>query len=37
MAGQEEEKQRVNRRFDEELAKLRTLWAQRQLPAAASR
>lgn len=30
VAGQEEEKQRVNGRFDQELARLRVLWAQAQ-------
>jgi hypothetical protein len=30
IANQEEEKQRVNQRFDQELAKLRVLWAQAQ-------
>jgi hypothetical protein len=33
---QQEEKRRINLRFDEELGKLRQLWAQRAMPVAAS-
>jgi hypothetical protein len=36
VATQEEEKRRINVRFDEELGKLRQLWAQRATPVAAS-
>jgi DNA-binding transcriptional regulator GbsR (MarR family) len=37
VANQEEEKGRVNKRFDEELARLKVLWAQlRAVPAAAA-
>jgi hypothetical protein len=35
IASQEEEKARINARYDEELARLRTLWAQRSAAAAA--
>ena len=35
VASQEEEKARINARYDEELARLRTLWAQRSAGAAA--
>ena len=36
IAGQEDERQRVNTRFDEELARLKGLWAQRDAAAAAT-
>jgi hypothetical protein len=32
IAGQEGEKQRINARYDEELVRLKVLWAQRELP-----
>jgi hypothetical protein len=35
IANQQEEKKRINAHYDEELARLRTLWAQRIVPAAA--
>jgi hypothetical protein len=34
LAAQEEEKARINTRFDEELARLKALWAQRSAAAA---
>nr|WP_231402739.1 DUF4124 domain-containing protein [Caenimonas aquaedulcis] len=36
VANQEEEKKRINTRFDEELVKLRALWAQRVSPPSAT-
>jgi hypothetical protein len=36
IANQEIEKKRINSRFDEELAKLRPLWAPRASPATAA-
>lgn len=36
IANQDNEKKRINARFDEELAKLKALWAQRGAPAAAA-
>lgn len=36
IANQDNEKKRINARFDEELAKLKELWAQRGSPAAAA-
>ncbi|MDB5954267.1 DUF4124 domain-containing protein [Ramlibacter sp.] len=36
IAGQDEERRRVNARFDEELARLKSLWAQRAAAAAAA-
>ncbi|MBW8722839.1 MAG: DUF4124 domain-containing protein, partial [Polaromonas sp.] len=36
IAEQEQEKKRVNARFDEELVKLKQLWAMRESPPAAA-
>jgi hypothetical protein len=36
IANQDSEKKRINERFDEELVRLRVLWAQRALPATAA-